>query len=273
MTEHESLHPLRPFLKNWLWEHGRIGTRHLDCATGALGFDEGRKAHFATLPRVYVPLEREPAPDPSRTVPAVHEAGLARFLRAAQMGRPLEAGSPAEALRAAHDCIEVGLFCAYQGDAARAQARYALEPMFDDEIRAAVAADVRAIYVPLREQLAMYDYTVFHGLPSPLMLSDSPFVDWRVRARPPVPFVSMPLGPYCVLVGAPSGKTARAGPVVWKSVVAMGPLKDLNRHLVEGARSWLVAASDDQLLAVQPKFLPPEPPEPPVSASGSVPPA
>jgi hypothetical protein len=268
MTVNEVLHPLRPFLKNWLWEHGRIGTRYLDCTNGALGFDEGRKAHFAALPQVHVPLEREPAGEPARTVPAVHEAGLARFLRAAQLGRPLEAGSPAEVLRAAHDCIEVGLCCAYQDDAARAKARYALEPMFDDEIREAVAADVRAIYVPLREQLAMYDYTVFHGLPSPLMLSDSPFIDWRVRARPPVPFVSMPLGPYCVLVGAPSGKTARSNPVVWKSVVAMGPLKDLNRHLVDRARSWLVAATDEQLLAVQPKYLPPAVP---VAGPGATP--
>jgi hypothetical protein len=40
LTEHESLHPLRPFLRNWLWEHGRVGTRYLDCATGELGFDE-----------------------------------------------------------------------------------------------------------------------------------------------------------------------------------------------------------------------------------------
>ena len=30
LTEQESLHPLRPFLKNWLWEHGRVGTRYLD---------------------------------------------------------------------------------------------------------------------------------------------------------------------------------------------------------------------------------------------------
>ena len=25
MTENEFAHPLRPFLKNWLWEHGRVG--------------------------------------------------------------------------------------------------------------------------------------------------------------------------------------------------------------------------------------------------------
>ena len=78
---------------------------------------------------------------------------------------------------------------------------------FDDEIRAAVVADIPRRYAGLRTQLALYDFTVFHGLPEPLLLSESPFIDWRVRARPPVPFVSMPLGPYCLLVGTPSGVT------------------------------------------------------------------
>jgi len=241
---HESNHPLRPFLKNWLWEHGRIGTRYLSCADGAIGYDEGRKAQFASEPHVYVHLGRDAA-DASRTGPAVHESGLARFLKAAQLGRPDDAGPPADVQRAAHDCIELGLFCAYQADLRQACARYALEPMFDDEIRDAAASDVRAAYQPLREQLAMYDYTVFHGLPTPLLLCD-------------VPFVSMPLGPYALLVGTPSAKTARAGPVTWRTAVSMGPFKDQNRHLVDGARAWIVATSDAELAALQPRFAPPE---------------
>ena len=256
LTEHESLHPLRPFLRNWLWEHGRVGTRYLDCATGELGFDESKKARFAGDQPVYVSLARNADEGVDAAGLAVHEAGLARFLRAAQLGKPQDAGSPAEVQRAVQDCIEIGLVCAYQPDVQRAQARHALEPLFDDEIRAAVASDIRGMYVGLREQLALYDYTVFHGLPSPLLLSDSPFIDWRVRARPPMPFVSMPLGPYCLLVGAPSNKTSRVGPVAWKSVVAMGPFKDHNRHIVEGAHRWLVATTDEQLVAVQPRFAP-----------------
>lgn len=47
MAEQESLHPLRPFLRNWLWEHGRVGTRYLNCVNGELGYDEGKKARFA----------------------------------------------------------------------------------------------------------------------------------------------------------------------------------------------------------------------------------
>ena len=30
----EALHPLRPFLKNWVWEHGHVHTRYLDCRDG-----------------------------------------------------------------------------------------------------------------------------------------------------------------------------------------------------------------------------------------------
>lgn len=251
MTEHESLHPLRPFLKNWLWEHGRVGTRYLDCSDGELRFDEGKKARFANEQHVYVSLARNTEDDQHPAGPPVHEAGLARFLHAAQLGRPEDAGSMAEVQRAVQDCVALGLVCAYQPEAQRAQARYALEPMFDDEIRAAVASDIRKTYVALREQLALYDFTVFHGLPTPLLLSESPFIDWRVRARPGMPFVSMPLGPYCLLVGAPSNKTSRVGPVTWKSVVAMGPFKDHNRHIVEAAHRWIVATTDEQLLAVQ----------------------
>jgi hypothetical protein len=260
VTEQESLHPLRPFLKNWLWEHGRVGTRYLDCANGELGYDEGKKARFADEPPICVSLARQAEGAARTAAPAVHEAGLAQFLRAAQAGKPEAAGSAADMQRAVQDCIELGLVCAYQADAKRAWARQALEPLFDDEIHAAVADEIRRKYLPLREQLALYDYTVFHGLPSPLLLSDSPFVDWRLRARPPLPFVSMPLGPYCLLVGTPSNKTSRAGPVSWKSVVAMGPFKDHNRHIVEGARLWLVATTDEQLEALQPRFAPPEAP-------------
>jgi len=272
LTEHEALHPLRPFLKNWLWEHGRVGTRYLDCADGELKFDEGKKARFASESHFYVPLARDPGPgDAQRAGPAVHEAGLARFLRAAQLGKPEEAGSPADVQRAVQDCIELGLLCAYQAQAREARARYMLEPMFDDEIRDATASDIRRTWVALREQLALYDFTVFHGLPAPLLLSESPFIDWRVRARPPLPFVSMPLGPYCLLVGAPSNKTSRVGPVSWKAVVAMGPFRDHNRHVVEGARLWLVATTDEQLVAVQPRFAPPEAasPEQPAAAAAA----
>jgi hypothetical protein len=267
LTEPESLHPLRPLLRNWLWEHGRVGTRWLRCADGELGFDEGKKALFAAEPLVHVSLEAEPGADAGPAWPTIHEPGLARFLRAAQLARPDEAGSAAEVARAVHDCVDLALLCAYQADAQRAQARYALEPMFDDEIRAAVADDVRRPYVPLRAQLALYDWTVLHGLPSPLLCSDAPFVDWRVRAKPPAPFVSLPLGPYCLLVGTPSGKTRRAGPVAWKGAVAMGPFRDQNRHVVEGARRWLVATTDEQLLAIQPRFAPPaaEPPAAPAA--------
>jgi hypothetical protein len=258
LTERETLHPLRPFLRNWLWEHGRVGTRHLVIADGTVGFDEGKKARFAAEKHVCVSLVRDEPDDPARSAPAVHEAGLARFLHAAQLGRPEDAGAPADVQRAVQDCIELGLFCAYQHDARLAQARYALEPMFDDEIRAAVVADIRRVFVGLREQLALYDFTVFHGLPSPLLLCDSPFIDWRVRAKPPMPFVTMPLGPYCLLVGTPSNKTSRVGPVAWKSAAVMGPFKDHNRHIVEGARWWLVATTDEQLLELQPRFAPPK---------------
>ena len=266
MTEQESQHPLRPFLKNWLWEHGRVGTRYMDCANGEIRFDEGKKARFAAEQPIYVPLAANANEAANFTGPAVHEAGLAQFLRAAQLGRPEAAGSAAEVQRAVQDCIELGLYCAYQADAQKAWARYALEPLFEDEIRAAVVSDIRRMYAGTREQLALYDFTVFHGLPEPLLLSESPFIDWRVRARPPRPFVSMPLGPYCLLVGAPSNKTSRAGPVAWKSVVAMGPFKDHNAHIVERARLWLVATTDDQLVALQSRYAKPaESVDPPAS--------
>ncbi len=270
MTEPETLHPLRPFLKNWLWEHGRVGTRFLDCASGLLAFDEGKKARFTAEVPVYIPLVSHIEDETPRTGPAVQESGLARFLRAAQLGKPEEAGTAPEVQRAAQDCVDLALVCAYQLDFQRAWARHALEPLFDEEILAEVTKDIRRMYVGLREQLALYDFTVFHGLPTPLLLSESPFIDWRVRAKPPMPFVSIPLGPYCLLVGAPSNKTSRAGPVSWKSVVSMGPFKDHNRHLVETARRWLVATTDEQLAAVQPRFAPPPPPPPAEPESESV---
>jgi hypothetical protein len=256
MTETEALHPLRPFLRNWVWEHGHVGTRYLDCSNGEVKFDDGKKARFAAERIFYVPLGSN-ADDAARGAgPAIQEGALARFLRAAQLGKPEEAGSVLDVQRAAQDCVELGLVCAYQQEAQRALARYALEPLFEDEIRAAVIRDIRSMYVGLRAQLALYDFTVFHGLPAPLLINEAPFIDWRVRARPVQPFVTMPLGPYCLLVGTPSGKTSRAGPVLWKTVGAMGPFKDHNRYIVENARLWLVATSDDQLVAVQSRFAP-----------------
>jgi hypothetical protein len=254
MAEHDTLHPLRPFLKNWVWEHGRIGTRYLDCIDGEIKFDEGKKSHFAAEKTIYVPLDKDAKDDASAGGPAILDAGLARFLRAAQLGAPEEAGSVADVQRAVQDCVELGLFSAYQGEAQEAFARYSQEPMFEDEIRAAVVDDIRRSYAGMREQLALYDFSVLYGLPVPLLISETPFIDWRVRANPPLPFVSLPLGPYCLLVGAPSGRKSRIGPVVWKAASAMGPLKDHNRRIVEHARLWLVATTDDQLVAVQSRF-------------------
>ncbi|MGH6624083.1 MAG: hypothetical protein ACREBN_08935 [Burkholderiaceae bacterium] len=262
MTNEESLQPLRPFLRNWVWEHGHIGTRYLDCATGEIRFDDGKKARFAAQTHFFVSLTREVGDKAHTAAPSFHEARLARFVRAAQLGKLDEAGSPVEVQHAVQDCVDLALVCAYQSEAQQALARYAQEAMFDDEIRDATASDIRRLYLPLREQLALYDFTVFHSLPAPLMISESPFIDWRVRARPVQPFVSLPLGPYCLLVGTPSGKTSRAGPVLWKTASVMGPFKEHNRYLVESARQWLVATSDDQLLAVQSRFAPPEPEKP-----------
>ena len=252
-TDPEVLHPLRPFLKNWVWEHGRIGTRYLDCSDGQIKFDEGKRARFAAEKIFYVSLDGDGADSAG---PAIHGGALAKFVRAAQLGKPEEAGPVADVQRAAQDCVELGLLCAYQPDAQQAFARYQLEPMFEDEIRAAVTQDIRTKYKGLRAQLALYDFTVFYGFPAPLLINESPFIDWRVRAQPVQPFVSMPLGPYCLLVGTPSGKKSRAGPVLWNAVGTMGPFKNHNRYLVESARLWLVATSDDQLEAVQDRFLP-----------------
>ena len=260
MTEAEAIHILRLFLRNWVWEHGRVGTRFLDCRDGELGFDEGKKSRFACEPYIHVSLKKDADAAGHGSAPVVHEAGLARLLRAAQLGKPEEAGTPAEVQRAVHDCIELALASACQPEARAAEAKYRLEPMFDDEIRAAVIADVRARYVGLREQLMLYDFTVFHGLPQPLMMSESPFIDWRLKANGALPLVSMPLGPYSLLAGTPSTRTSRAAPTNWKEAPAMGPFRDHNRLLVERAKLWLVATSDEQLVAVQKRFEPPAPP-------------
>jgi hypothetical protein len=251
MADHDRLHPLRPFLKNWIWEHGRIGTRYLDCIDGKIKFDEGKKSHFAAEKYIYAPLGKHVQEDVFADGPAIQEAGLARFLRAAQLGTPEDAGSVAQVQRAVHDCVELGLFSAYQLEAREAFSRYAQEAMFDDEIRAAVIDDIRRVYAGMPEQLALYDFSVLYGLPTPLLISESPFIDWRIRASPTLPFVSLPLGPYCLLVGAPSGRQSRIGSVVWKAATAMGPLKDHNRQIAEHARLWLVATTDDQLVAAQ----------------------
>lgn len=266
MTDTDSPHPLRAFLRNWVWEHGHVGTRYLDCRNGEIKFDDGKKTRFAAEKIFYVSLAKDADDAAHAAGPATHEGRLARFLHAAQHGKPEEAGPAADVQRAAQDCVELGLVCAYQQEAQSALARYALEPMFEDEIRAAAISDIRRAYVGLRDQLALYDFTVFHGLPNALLINEAPFIDWRVRAKPAQPFVSLPLGPYCLLVGTPSGKKSRAGPVLWKPVATMGPFKDHNRHIVEAAHSWIVATTEDQLLAIQNSRFPPVTPDKPEAA-------
>ena len=267
MSNTETSHPLRPLLRNWVWEHGKVGTRYLDCRNGEIKFDDGKKSRFAVDKIFYVSLAKNADDAAHAEGPVIHEARLARFLHAAQNAKPDEAGPVADVQHAAQDCVELGLVCAYQQEAQSALARYALEPMFDDEIRAAVISDIRGRYVGLREQLALYDFTVFHGLPDPLLINEAPFIDWRARARPAQPFVSIPLGPYCLLVGTPSGKKSRAGPVLWKAVTTMGPFKDHNGHIAEAARLWIVATTDDQLLSLQSRFAPVAPDKPEAAKS------
>lgn len=255
MVEAEHAHPLRPFLRNWVWEHGRVGTRYLDCRAGEVRFDEGKKAHFASQACTFISLHKGAQATSGPTTP-IHEGALARLLRAAQLGHPSDAGSPAEVQRAVQDCVDLALISAYQRDAEEARARYEAEAMFEDEIRAAVIDHVRQIWVGVREQLARYDFTIFHGLPQPLLISDAPFIDWRVRNKPALPFVSLPLGPYSLLVGTPSARTIRSAPLLWKAAPAMGPFRDHNRHQLDAARQWVVATSDELLVAALPRFAP-----------------
>jgi hypothetical protein len=251
MSENHALnHPLRPFLKNWLWEHGHIGTRYLDRASGDLKFDEGKKASFATDMPFSISLAKDDTAT-SQTTPVLHEAALAKFLRAAQSGTPTDAGLPADVQRAVQECVDIALRCAYQSHAAKAHANYAEEAMFDDEIRDAVFSDIRKHYMPLREQMALYDFSVVYGFPTPLIISESPFIDWRVQVKPPKPFVSIVLAPYAILVGAPSAKTSRAGPITWTKAAAMGPFKDHNQIMAKQAKQWLVATTDAELEAFQ----------------------
>ena len=252
-----SLQPLRPFLKNWVWEHGQVGTRYFHCADGVVAFDDGRKARFAADPVFYVSLKRDADDAAHQAGPVIHDGGLARFVHAAQFGKPEAAGSPADIQRAVQDSIDLGLICSYQQDASAALARYALEAMFEDEIRAAGTSDIRAKYLSVREQLALYDYAVLYNLPESLLINEAPLIDWRKLAKPPQPFLSLPLGPNALLVGTPSGKKSRAGPVTWKAAANMGPFADHNRHIVNAARSWLVATTEAQLVAVQGRFLAP----------------
>jgi hypothetical protein len=251
MSEIHALnHPLRPFLKNWLWEHGHIGTRYLDRESGELKFDEGKKASFATDMPFSISLAKDDTAT-SQTTPVLHEAALAKFLRAAQSGTPTDAGLPADVQRAVQECVDIALRCAYQSHATKAHANYAEEAMFDDEIRDAVFSDIRKHYMPLREQMALYDFSVVYGFPTPLIISESPFIDWRVQVKPPKPFVSIVLAPYAILVGAPSTKTSRAGPITWTKAAAMGPFKDHNQIMAKQAKQWLVATTDAELEAFQ----------------------
>jgi hypothetical protein len=45
----------------------------------------------------------------------------------------------------------------------------------------------------------------------------------------------------------------------------MGPFKDHNRYIVEDARLWIAAISDEELVAVQERFAPSPGPGPDVS--------
>jgi hypothetical protein len=245
----ENTHPLRPFLKNWLWEHGHIGTRYLDRSNGGLKFDEGKKANFANELPFYISLAKDDTAE-AQTPPVIHEAALVKLLRAAQSGNPNDAGLPADVQRSVQECIDIALRCAYQHEASQAHERYSQEGMFDDEIREAVFTDIRKLYRPLREQMALYDFSVVYGFPTALMTCESPFIDWRTQVKPPKPFVSMVLAPYAILVGAPSTKTSRAGPVVWTKAAAMGPFKEHNQLIAKQARQWVVATTDAELEAL-----------------------
>ena len=116
MTDVEAIHPLRPILKNWLWEHGHIGTRFLDCVAKELKFDEGKKAHFTAPNPFHISLRKEDTAQ-SQTPWSVHDASIAKFLRAAQSAKPEEAGTPAEVQRSVQECIDIAIRCAYQADA------------------------------------------------------------------------------------------------------------------------------------------------------------
>jgi hypothetical protein len=100
MTERETLHPLRPMLKNFVWEHGRVGTRYLDCSDGEVKFDDGKKSRFAAEKYLYVPLGKDAVDDPKVEGPSIREAAQ----EAVQRGTTGQAGGSG----VAHGCTARG---------------------------------------------------------------------------------------------------------------------------------------------------------------------
>jgi len=161
MAKGEALHALRPFLRNWVWEHGRVGTRYLDCSTGEIRFDEGKKAHFASETHIYVSLVKDADPA-AHDGPALHEgrSGPIAARRAAGAPLPTRALWPRKCSARSRTVSSWPWSARTSATPSKPRRVTPQEPMFDDEIRAAVIEDVRRIWVGVREQLALYDYTI-----------------------------------------------------------------------------------------------------------------
>ena len=64
-----------------------------------------------------------------------------------------------------------------------ALARYAQEPMFDDEIRAEVIKDIRRMYAGCASNWRCMTSPCFTACPRRSLINEAPFIDWRVRAQ------------------------------------------------------------------------------------------
>jgi len=250
MADAEALHPLRPILRNWVWEHGHVGTRYLDCADGQVKFDDGKKARSPREDLLRLPEEgrrrcgacRRRARDQGKRAGAV-PARAQLAIRRKPVGR-------GRATRSA-GLRDLGLVCA---TSRLHSAPRALCPgaMFDTRSAPRSSATSGARTWACASSWPCTTTTVFCGLPARCSSASRPSSTGACVPGRRSRSSRCRLG-LLPVVGTPSAR--RAGSARCSGSPRFdGAVQGPQPHIVESARLWVVATTEDQLVAVQERF-------------------
>jgi hypothetical protein len=247
----------RGLLKNWKgFQEGKAGFHYHDLSDFRTKFEVGEKAKFAIIEYLYVPHDEEGVRnDELEDWLSVDESGLAVLSKIAQDGQPDAITNDKVIKQAIRACVALGYRNAYQFYVVGELLRRNGVPVESGDVHREMVKNAWETYRTKFAQLLNWDYHIFYDLPLNLLINERPFHDWTI-SRTPQPLVTMPLGPSAMLVGKPPADTKRRySTVSWRAISSRPKLAEMhNDFVLETARQWVVARTEDQLIAVAPKL-------------------
>lgn len=249
----------KALLKRWLTTvNGQEGLWYLDCATGAIRFELGKKASFAISEYRYVPVRAsaEGAIYRDESIEdwfSTGESDLARITDLVLQGQSLQ-GLDASGGGFLQAAILLGFRSSYEYQLLE-DALIASDPdMSMDAVARRVLDQFRKTYSLKLREFSNWDYQIVRTPDVPLLVCDRPMFDMTLHEQR-LEILTIPLAPTLLMFATPpKDRDSKHLTLTISTKLDENLARLSNISTAERARGFVVGRLD-QLQAIQPEFL------------------